>query len=64
MPTKSAICMPERYSGRFSENSLITIGETSAKITPSMPSKPQPSALAMATCQCVLVTSAPPATAR
>ena len=64
MPTNKAIRRPERYSGTVSENSLITIGDTSAKITPSMPSKPQPSALAMATCQCVLVTSVPPATAR
>ena len=64
MPTNSAICRPERYSGSVSENSLITIGETSAKITPSMPSKPQPSALAIAICQCVFVICVPPATAR
>ena len=31
-------------------------GEASAKITPSMPSKPQPSPLAIAICQCVGVT--------
>jgi hypothetical protein len=47
-----------------SENSLITIGATSAKITPSMPSKPQPSALAAAMCQCVFEMSVPSVTAR
>ncbi|MGY4317348.1 hypothetical protein [Bradyrhizobium sp. JR3.5] len=43
---------------------MITIGEISAKITPSMPSNPQPSALAVAMCQWVLVSSVLPATAR
>ncbi|MGY3133208.1 hypothetical protein ACVWZM_003890 [Bradyrhizobium sp. USDA 4501] len=43
---------------------MITIGEISAKITPSMPSKPQPSALAVAICQCVFVISVVSATAR
>jgi hypothetical protein len=64
MPTNNAICKPERYSGTLSENSLITIGDTSAKITPSMPSNPQPSALAVAICQCVFEMSVPSATAR
>ena len=64
MPKNNAICRPERYSGTVSANSLITNGEISAKITPSMPSKPQPSALAVAMCQCVLVISPLPATAR
>jgi hypothetical protein len=64
MPTNNDICRPERYSGTLSENSLITIGATSAKITPSMPSKPQPSALAAAMCQCVFETSVPSVTAR
>jgi len=64
MPTNKAICRPERYSGTVSENSLITIGETSAKITPSIPSKPQPSALATAICQWVFETFVPSLTAR
>ena len=64
MPTNNAICRPERYSGTVSENSLITIGDTSAKITPSIPSKPQPSALAVAICQWILETFVPSATAR
>ena len=50
MPTNSAICRPERYSGSVTPNSLISSGVASAKITPSMPSKPQPRPLAMAMC--------------
>jgi hypothetical protein len=64
MPTNKAIRRPERYSGTVTENSLITIGDTSAKITPSMPSKPQPNALAVAICQWVFETFVPSVTAR
>ena len=55
MPTSMAICTPVRYSGRPTANSVMTIGATSAKIAPSMPSKPQPRPLAQAMCQCVPV---------
>jgi hypothetical protein len=64
IPTNKATCRPERYSGTVSENSLITSGEIRAKITPSMPSKPQPRALAVAICQCVFEISVPSVTAR
>jgi hypothetical protein len=44
-----------RYSGSVTPKSLMISGVASAKITPSMPSKPQPSPLAIAMCQCVRV---------
>ncbi len=65
MLNSSANCRLHRYSGIVSENSRITSGEISAKITPSMPSKPQPAALAVAMCQWVFVSLSPDsATAR
>jgi hypothetical protein len=48
MPTQMAICRPERHSDSVTPNSLISKGVANAKITPSMPSKPQPRPLAMA----------------
>ncbi len=48
MPMKMAICRPERHCDSETPNSLISSGVASAKITPSMPSNPQPRPLAMA----------------
>src|ERR1700733_2946464 len=56
MPINSETCRPLRYSGRVTPKSLMISGVARAKITPSMPSKPQPRPLAMAMCQCVRVT--------
>jgi hypothetical protein len=64
MPMKSEICRPVRYSGTVSAKSLMINGDTSAKMTPSMPSNPQPRPLAVATCQCVGVMRLSSATAR
>ena len=64
MPMKSEICRPVRYSGTVSAKSLMTSGDTSAKMTPSIPSNPQPRPLATAMCLCVGVTWLSTATAR
>ena len=64
MPMKSEICRPVRYCGTVSANSRMISGEISAKITPSMPSKPQPRPLATAMCRCVGVMRLSSATAR
>ena len=55
IPISSQIWMPLRHSGMVRPKSLMISGVTRAKITPSMPSKPQPRKLAEPMCQCVLV---------